>query len=136
MVNRVENRGTNNAVMNTFWRWQPFIMGLAVAIGCMQWLSLEFGGLGHIPPAVELPGIALSALLDRVPESMASSPLWPNIVIERLEGILDQYQCAVGHEYRIEILNHSPMMLCLKGFLPPGEANHLLKLAYDSLPPA
>jgi len=117
--------------MNSFWRWQPFIAGIAVTIGYISWLSLQFGGLGHIPPAIELPGIALSAFLDRVPDSIAGSRLWPNTVIERLEGILDQYQCPRGHEYRVEILNHSPLIICLRGFLPPGEAAHLLKLAYD-----
>ena len=116
--------------MNRFWRWQPFITGLAVAIGCIQWLSLEFGGGGHIPRAIELPGIALSAFLDSFPESISASPLWPNSVIERLEGILDQYQCPINHEYRVEILNHNPLILCLRGFLAYGEAVHLLKLAY------
>lgn len=117
--------------MNSFWRWQPFITGIAVTLGCISWLSLEFGGLGHIPRAVELPGIALSAFLDRIPESIATSSLWPNIAIEQLEGFLDQYQCPGGHEYRVEILNHSPLILCLRGFLPPAESAHLLKLAYD-----
>jgi len=116
--------------MNSFWRWQPFITGIAVTLGCISWLALEFGGLGHIPRVVELPGIALSALLDRVPESIATSSFWPNTAIEQFEGLLDQYQCPREHEYRVEILNHSPLILCLRGFLPPGEAAHLLKLAY------
>jgi hypothetical protein len=121
--------------MNSFWRWQPFITGIAVTIGCISWLSLQFGGLGHIPRAVELPGIALSVFLDQVPESIAESALWPNTIIERLEGILDQYQCPGGHEYRVEIINHVPLILCLRGFLPPGEAAHLLKLAYEQSRP-
>ena len=108
--------------------WQSFWMGVAVSIGCLSWLSLQFGGLGHIPRAVELPGIALTNLLDRVPGSVATAYFWPCEVLEGLEGLLDNYRCPSNHEYRVEIVHHEPLILRLRGFLPNREAKHLLKL--------
>jgi hypothetical protein len=96
----------------------------------MSWLSQQFGGLGHIPRAVELPGMALSNLLDHVPEQLATSALWPNEMLNKLEAVLDNYLCPSTHEYRVEIVHHTPLILRLRGFLPPGEAIHLLKIAY------
>jgi hypothetical protein len=119
--------------MTMFWIWQSFCLGLALTIGSISWLSQEFGGLGHIPRAVELPGIALTNLLDRVPVGIATSSLWPSQRLERLEAFLDNYQCPSDHEYRVEIVNHSPLILRLRGFLPPREASHLLKLSYSTL---
>jgi hypothetical protein len=115
--------------MKTFWIWQSFCLGVALTIGCLTWLSQEFGGLGHIPRVVELPGIALTNLLDRVPAAIATSSVWPSYPLELLESFLDNYQCPFDHEYRVEIVHHSPLILRLRGFLPPREATHLLKLA-------
>jgi hypothetical protein len=112
------------------WQWQSFWVGVATTIGCLSWLSSHFGGLGHIPQGVELPGIALTSFLDRVPESLATSIIWPAGIIDLLEGMLDNYQCPSSHEFRVEIVNHSPLILRFRGFLPPGEGTHLLKLAY------
>jgi hypothetical protein len=112
------------------WQWQSFWVGVATTIGCLSWLSSHFGGLGHIPQVVELPGIALTSFLDQVPESLATSIIWPAGIIDLLEGMLDNYQCPSSHEFRVEIVNHSPLILRFRGFLPPGEGTHLLKLAY------
>lgn len=112
--------------------WQAFWLGVALSIGCLSWLSVQYGGLGHIPRVAELPGIALTGLLDRIPESIAASAVWPGSYLEQLEIFLDNYQCATGHEYRVEIVHHSPVILRLLGFLPSGERIHLLKLAYVS----
>ena len=103
-------------------------MGVAVSLACISWLSLQFGGLGHIPRVVELPGIALTNVLDRIPESVATSAFWPREALESLEGLLDNYRCPSDHEYQVEIVNHEPLILRLLGFLPQGEAMHLLKL--------
>jgi hypothetical protein len=111
--------------------FQFFCIGIAVSLGCLSWLSTQVGGPGHLPRLVELPGIALTALLDQVPETIRDSELWPNKVLDKLEALLDNYECPSGHEYRLEIVNHSPVILRLRGFLPPGEATHLLKLSYN-----
>jgi hypothetical protein len=113
---------------------QTFCFGVAVATGCISWLSVHFEGIGHVPRAVELPGIAFASFLDRVPEALATSIVWPSGIINRLEGLLDNYQCPENHEYRVEIVNHSPVILRLRRFLPPGEATHLLRLAYVTTP--
>ena len=115
--------------MSVIWRLQWLVVGIAVTIRLRSWLSLQFGGPGHIPPLKELPGISLTALLDRVPPSIAQSSLWPGTYLEQLEHLLDNYNCPTSHEYRVEIVHHSPLILRLRGFLPYGEANHLLKLA-------
>jgi hypothetical protein len=117
-------------IMIKFLRCESFWIGVAVSIGCILWLSKHFGGLGHIPRAVELPGIALTSLLDNVPEKLAESAFWPSFVFEGLESVLDNYQCPATHEYRLQTVHHSPLILRLRGFLPPGEALHLLSLAY------
>ena len=111
-------------VLGSFW------VGVAISIGSGSWLSQHFGGAGHVPRAVELPGIVLSNFLDRIPEVLLSSSIWPSEYVDKLEAVLDYYQCPVNHEYRVEIVNHDPVILRLRGFLPPGEATHLLKLAY------
>lgn len=103
-----------------------------MSLGCMSFLASQFGGAGHVPRLTELPGIALSNLLDRVPNSIVTSTLWPGQYVDRLEASLDYYQCPSGHEYRVEIVHHAPLIIRLRGFLPPGEATHLLKLAYSS----
>jgi hypothetical protein len=113
-------------------QWQSFFLGVAVTIGCISWLSSHFGGLGHVPRAIELPGIAITSLIDRVPESIATSRIWPAGIVERLESMLDNYQCPTGHDYSVEIVHHSPVILRFRGFLPHGEAAHLLKLTYVS----
>lgn len=118
--------------MLVFWIWQAFWLGVAVCLGCLSVLVSQFGGPGHVPRLIELPGIALSNVLDRVPVSIVTSPIWPGQYIDRLEGFLDKYQCPTGHEYRVEIVHHAPLIIRLRGFLPPGEATHLLKLAYSS----
>ena len=115
--------------MILLWRLQWFCLGVALSIGCISWLSLQFGGLGHIPRFIELPGITLTTFLDHVPDFVAASKLWPNQLLEWLEGQLDNYQCPSGHEYRVEIIHHSPLIMRFRGFLAPGEALHLLKLA-------
>ena len=95
----------------------------------MAWLSHQYNGLGHVPRLIELPGIGLANFLDRVPEPVETSALWPRNLLSRLEGLLDNYQCPTDHEYRVEIVNHAPVILRFRGFLPPGEATHLLQLA-------
>lgn len=110
-------------------RVQWFCLGVGLTLGSLSWLSLQFGGVGHIPPLAEIPGIALTTLLDRVPPSLASSFIWPEAYFEKLEGLLDYYQCPQNHEFRVEIVHHSPVILRFRGFLPHGEANHMLKLA-------
>ena len=116
--------------MAAFWIWQAFWLGIAVSMGCMSYLARQFGGPGHVPRLVELPGIALSSFLDRLPVSIVTSAVWPGDYVDMLETFLDNYQCPIGHEYRVEIVHHAPLILRLRGFLPPGEATHLLKLAY------
>jgi hypothetical protein len=116
--------------MIVFWLWQAFWLGVAVSLGCMSYLGAQFGGPGHVPRMVELPGIALSNFLDRLPVSVVTSAVWPGEYVDRLEAWLDNYQCPIGHEYRVEIVHHAPLILRLRGFLPSGEATHLLKLAY------
>ena len=108
---------------------QAFCIGVAVSIGCMLWLSHEFGGPSHIPALIELPGIALTNILDRVPDTVASSVVWPTGLLDMLEQVLDIYKCPSLHEYRLEIVHHSPLILHLRGFLAYGETTHLLKLA-------
>ena len=110
--------------------WQSFLLGIAISIGCLSYLSTQFNGLGHIPTAIELPGIGLANLLDKVPLSIASSSLWPNALFERIEGLLDYYTCPLSHEYRVDMVSQEPLILRFRGFLPPGEATHLLKLSY------
>src|SRR5271170_550187 len=107
--------------MRFFWALQGFLVGVAVSIGCMSWLSNEFGGLGHIPRVVELPGIVLANFLDKVPDSITELPIWPDEFIERMETRLDNYQCPNDHEYRVEIVHHEPLIIRLRGFLPSGE---------------
>ena len=121
-------RGTKN--MSILYRLQWISVGMSLVIGFISWLSLQFGGLGHIPPFIELPGMMVTSLLDRVSPEIVHSGLWPGSYFERLEQLLDKYQCPVGHEYRVEIVHHAPLILRLRGFLPYGEASHLLKLAY------
>jgi len=110
------------------WLLQGFAVGVSVSVGCLSWLSVHFGGLGHIPRVVELPGIVLANFLDQVPDSILGSRIWPNTFVERLEARLDNYQCPAYHEYRVEIVHHEPLILHLRGFLPSGEAEHILKL--------
>jgi hypothetical protein len=109
-------------------------IGAAVAMGYLSLLSLQFGGLGHIPRPSDLPGLGLTALLDRVPLSVSGLPFWPENFLGKLETLLDTYECPVGHEYRVEIVNHAPLILRFRGFLPYGDATHLLKLAYIPAP--
>ena len=116
--------------MNFLWGWGSFWIGVSVSIGCISWLSSQFGGLGHIPRIIELPGIAMSYFLDQIPVSITNSALWPYKLVERLEDLLDNYQCPSAHEYQVEIVCHEPVILRFRGFLPNGEATHLLKLAY------
>ena len=116
--------------MIVFWLWQAFWLGIAVSLGCMSYLAAQFGGPGHVPRMVELPGIVLSNFLDRLPVSVVTSAVWPGEYVDILEAWLDNYQCPIGHEYRVEIVHHAPLILRLRGFLPAGEATHLLKLAY------
>jgi hypothetical protein len=93
-------------------------------------ISQTFGGLRHVPRVSELPGIAFTNFLDTLPERVLTSKLWEYSGIERLEAWLDNYECPADHEYRLEIVHHEPLIFRLRGFLPQGEATHLLKLAY------
>jgi hypothetical protein len=116
--------------MSCLWKWQWFILGVAVTLGSLSMISKSFGGLRHVPRINELPGIGFTNLLDTLPDWVVTSKLWEYSGIERLEVWLDNYECPVDHEYRMEILQHEPLIFRLRGFLPPGEATHLLKLAY------
>ena len=127
-------RSTSKAIrdrgsMSWLWKWQWFCLGVAVTLGALSITSRTFGGLRHVPPPKELPGIAFTNFLDSLPDSVVSSKLWQYSGIERLELWLDNYECPTDHEYRIEILHHEPIIFRLRGFLPRGEATHLLKLA-------
>jgi len=117
-------------MMTSFWRWESFAVGVAVTLGIMSWLSLQFGGPGHVPPIVELPGIALTSMLDSLPVSITTSVIWPGLLFYLLESLLDNYRCPYGHEYRVEIVNHNPPVLRFHGFLLHHESEHLLKLVY------
>ena len=116
--------------MTILWKLQWFLIGIAVTIGSISWLSHNFDGLGRIPRLIELPGITLTSMLDQIPQFITNTKLWPGIYLTRLEELLDYYECPVNHVYRLEIVNHVPLILLLRGFLPSGEAAHLLKLAY------
>jgi hypothetical protein len=96
-------------------------------------ISQTFGGLRHVPRASELPGIAFTNLLDKLPERVVTSKLWELSGIERFEAWLDNYECPTDHEYRMEIIHHEPLIFRLRGFLPHGEATHLLKLTYRAI---
>jgi len=115
--------------MFRLWKVQWFCLGVAVTLGGLSGISRMFGGLGHVPRVKELPGIAFTNFLDTLPDSIVTSKIWHYAGIERLETWLDKYECPVYHEYRMEILNHEPFIFRLQGFLPRGEATHLLKLA-------
>ena len=119
----------DRGVMSWLWKWQWFFLGVAVTLGALSITSRTFGGLRHVPPLKELPGVAITNFLDSLPDSVVSSKLWQYSGIERLETWLDNYECPADHEYRTEILHHEPIIFRLRGFLPHGEGSHLLKLA-------
>ena len=62
-----------------------------------------------------------------LPDTLFNAADWKD------EQFMTAYQCDVRHKYSIAILNKSPLMMYITGFLQPGEADHLKYIAHTKM---